>query len=401
VDEVRVAINETGRDPPSVAIDALVGGQTARQVGGGTDPRDATVFCSDGARLDGAETRPSSRKSQQAGVVPDAIAVHGAHMVQTPSLWVREALLPSGWAQRVRIRIDAGWIEAVERDVDPEPSDERHALAVAGLPNVHSHAFQRGMAGLAEYRGPQADDFWTWREAMYRFLDRLGPDDVEAIAAQAYVEIREAGYTRVGEFHYLHPRPAAVPPTSAVAERIGAAAAQAGIGSRCRRSLRSRRLAAPRRHGQRRSICDLDTTRGRRRRTAELRWPAGRIVGVAPHSLRGHTDELRQHSRSPRDPIHIHAAEQVREVEDSVAARGDVRSMAARARRRRSTLVPGACDAHDRDRNVAACRDGRRGRAVPDHGVKPRRWPLSRGGLPARGRALRHWHRFQRAYRRG
>ena len=77
-------------------------------------------------------------------------------------------------------------------------------IALPGLPNLHCHAFQKGMAGLAERRGPAHDSFWTWREVMYRFLAALTPDDVEAIAAYAYVEMLEAGFTRVGEFHYLH-----------------------------------------------------------------------------------------------------------------------------------------------------------------------------------------------------
>ena len=110
-------------------------------------------------------------------------------MVQTPSLWFRTALLPDGWADGVRIRIRSGLIERIERDAAPATDEPAHAVAVPGLANVHSHAFQRGMAGLAEHRGPEADDFWTWREAMYRFLDRLEPDDVVAIAAQAYVEM--------------------------------------------------------------------------------------------------------------------------------------------------------------------------------------------------------------------
>ena len=72
------------------------------------------------------------------------------------------------------------------------------------MPNLHSHAFQRGMAGLAETRGPDADSFWSWREVMYRFALSMTPDQVEAVAAQLYVEMLEAGFSRVGEFHYLH-----------------------------------------------------------------------------------------------------------------------------------------------------------------------------------------------------
>src|SRR5450631_2837277 len=96
-------------------------------------------------------------------------------------LWFETALLPAGWASRVRLTIEGGRLSGVALGADPRPGDERHAIAVPGLANVHSHAFQRGMAGLTEYRGAALDDFWSWRELMDRFLDRLTPDDVRAI----------------------------------------------------------------------------------------------------------------------------------------------------------------------------------------------------------------------------
>src|SRR5690349_1317146 len=114
------------------------------------------------------------------------------------------ALLPDGWAGDVRLRIEGGRFAAVERGVSAQSGDERVAVAVPGLSNVHSHGFQRGMAGLTEYRGPEADNFWSWRELMYRFVARMTPDDVEAITARAYVDMLEGGFTRVGEFHYVH-----------------------------------------------------------------------------------------------------------------------------------------------------------------------------------------------------
>ena len=101
------------------------------------------------------------------------------------TLWFETALVDGDWADRVRLEISDGLIASIRTDVAAEPDDERHAIGLPGLPNLHSHAFQRGMAGLAEARGPSGDDFWSWRDLMYRFLDRLGPDDVEAIAAQA------------------------------------------------------------------------------------------------------------------------------------------------------------------------------------------------------------------------
>src|SRR3954454_23624509 len=119
----------------------------------------------------------------------------------------------------------------VGRTAAAAAGDSRHAVAVPGLPNLHSHAFQRGMAGLAETRGPEGDNFWTWREVMYRFLDGMDPDDVEAVAALAFMEMLEGGFTRVGEFHYLHHdrhgRLYADP--AELSNRVAAAAEQVGI----------------------------------------------------------------------------------------------------------------------------------------------------------------------------
>ena len=123
------------------------------------------------------------------------------------SLFLDRALLPDGWASDVRITVEDGVISAVETGASPAAGEAREALGFAGVPNLHSHAFQRAMAGLAERRGPARDSFWTWREVMYRFLDRLDPDAVEAIAAWAFTEMLEAGFTAVGEFHYLHHAP--------------------------------------------------------------------------------------------------------------------------------------------------------------------------------------------------
>src|SRR5438128_8292000 len=149
-------------------------------------------------------------------------------------LFARDALLPTGWARDVAIEIDDG---GMIRGVDVEfaiPADAEHVSGplLPGMPNVHSHAFQRALAGLTERGGPRADNFWTWRETMYRFLERLGPDDNEAIAAQLYLEMLKAGYTSVAEFHYLHHDPAGHPYANPgeMAEHAIAAAEATGIG---------------------------------------------------------------------------------------------------------------------------------------------------------------------------
>src|SRR3954453_23162414 len=123
---------------------------------------------------------------------------------ETQAIYCERALLPDGWARQVRLVIAGGRFSTVQRDSRPQPGDERALLVVPGIGNVHSHGFQRGMAGLTEYRGPEADNFWSWRELMYRFVARMDPEHLEAITAQAYVEMLEGGFTRVGEFHYVH-----------------------------------------------------------------------------------------------------------------------------------------------------------------------------------------------------
>ena len=117
------------------------------------------------------------------------------------------ALLPNGWAADVRIEITDGVITQVTPAARRDGPEHVPGIAIPGMPNLHCHAFQKGMAGLAEKRGPAHDSFWTWREVMYRFLRVLSPDDVETIGSYAYMEMLEAGFTAVGEFHYLHHDP--------------------------------------------------------------------------------------------------------------------------------------------------------------------------------------------------
>lgn len=231
------------------------------------------------------------------------------------------ALLPDGWRRDVAVTITDGRISDVRSDTPPGSADERHAIAIPGMANVHSHAFQRAMAGRAEHRGPEADDFWTWREAMYRVALAVSPDDVEAIAAQLYAEMLEAGFTRVGEFHYLHHDPDGRPydNPAEMAERLLAAAATAGIGITILPSFYAHGDfgGAPAAPGQRRFLNDIDgfaDILARTRRAAAGLF--GAQVGVAPHSLRavapGELAALA--AMAGNGPIHIHAAEQQKEV---------------------------------------------------------------------------------------
>src|SRR5260370_3604078 len=148
------------------------------------------------------------------------------------SLWFESALLAQGWARGVRLSATDGYIARVTANVGALDTDERHGIALPGLPNVHSHAFQRGLAGLTERRGPGDDSFWSWRELMYRFVEHIDPDEFEAISTLAFAEMLEGGFTHVGEFHYLHHDRGGVPfaDPGELAGRIAAAAAGTGIG---------------------------------------------------------------------------------------------------------------------------------------------------------------------------
>jgi formimidoylglutamate deiminase len=246
-----------------------------------------------------------------------------------PQLHFKQALLPGGWSRDVLISIQGGRIASVATGAEAIGADERHEIGLPGLPNLHSHGFQRGMAGLTEIRGVSSDSFWTWRELMYRFVERMTPDDLEAITAQAYVEMLEAGFTRVGEFHYVHHDPSGVPydDIAELSGRIAAAAHANGIGLTLLPVFYAHggfggRAPDP---GQRRFLNTVDSfarlIEGCRRVVAGCETAK---VGIAPHSLRAITpDELATIvPLGAGGPIHIHIAEQTREVDDCVAWSG-------------------------------------------------------------------------------
>ncbi len=239
------------------------------------------------------------------------------------------ALLPDGWARNVVVGVEGGSISSVVVDAEIGAAERAGAIAIPGLASLHSHTFQRGMAGLAETRGPASDSFWSWRQVMYRFLSALSAEDIEAIAAFAFMEMLENGFTAVGEFHYLHHAigGAAYANPAEHCERIASAASQSGIGLTLLPVFYAQGgfggLAAS--EGQRRFITDLDAFAtlhaGARRAIATL--PDARI-GVAPHSLRAVSPEALEAllAAHPEGPVHIHIAEQLREVEDCLAWSG-------------------------------------------------------------------------------
>ena len=240
------------------------------------------------------------------------------------------ALTPDGWVRDVQIEIDAaGRIAQVGRQ--SAPPSQRLDLALPAAVNLHSHAFQRAMAGLTETRGPDpGDNFWSWRRLMYRFLDRLTPDHVGTIAALVYMEMLEAGYAGVAEFHYLHHATGGVPYSNLaeMAERIVAAACDTGIGLTLLPVLYQfggcdqRPLTA----GQKRFGNDPDRFAQLLEcsRTAVRRGHADYLNGVAPHSLRAVNQAGLEAALafSPHGAVHMHLAEQVAEVAEFEAFSG-------------------------------------------------------------------------------
>ena len=237
------------------------------------------------------------------------------------------ALLPEGWVRDVALQIERGRIAAI--GAAKGSAGHRVGCLLPAPVNLHSHAFQRAMAGMTERRSAGQDSFWTWRNLMYRFLDRLTPEDVEVIAAQVMVEMAESGYAAVAEFHYLHHQPGGVPYAgiSEMSERIVNAAEETGFGLTLLPVLYQRggcdgRALGP---GQQRFGNEPDRFarlwEGAARSVARL--PDG-ATGVAPHSLRAvDLAGLRMAEvLVPGAPIHIHLAEQVAEVEEVSAAYG-------------------------------------------------------------------------------
>lgn len=250
------------------------------------------------------------------------------------ALFARQALLGEGWARDVLFRFgpDGGIVSAMPGCV-PDGAPVAAGPVLPGMVNVHSHAFQRALAGRAERAGPGPDSFWTWRETMYRFVSMLTPVHAEAIAAQLYIEMLKQGFTAVGEFHYLHHGPDGVPygDPAEMSVRIVGAARRAGIaithlpvlygyggfGGAPVATAQRRFWNAPER------LLDI---------VAALRRRYGRdpdvTIGVAPHSLRAVTAETLNETvtairaQDPDAPVHIHIAEQEKEVADCVAWSG-------------------------------------------------------------------------------
>ena len=239
------------------------------------------------------------------------------------AIHARRALLEEDWAQDVRVTVEGLRITDIETEAAALAGDTRVDTLLPAPGNLHSHSFQRAMAGMTERRASGRDNFWSWRELMYRFLDRLHPEQIEAIASLVFMEMLEAGYAAVGEFHYVHHQPGGSPyaDPSELSGRICAAAAETGIGLTYLPVLYTYGGAGkqPLAGGQRRFGNNPDRflamVQAAGRHLAAL--PGDTVSGVAPHSLRATApDDLGALlAVRPGGPVHIHAAEQVQEVE--------------------------------------------------------------------------------------
>jgi formimidoylglutamate deiminase len=249
------------------------------------------------------------------------------------------AWLPQGWRRNVLLAWDAeSVLTTVQADCEPAGEVEKvQGIVLPGMSNLHSHAFQRAMAGLTEYRSPAnagaGDSFWSWRQLMYAFAQKLGPAALKAIALQLYIEMLKAGYTSVCEFHYLHHdrdgKPYANP--AELATCLIEAAQEAGIGltllpvlyqysgfgARAPQPQQARFVSSP----------EWILTLLQRLQSSHPQH-AGLRYGVAPHSLRAVSpDSLKELlaglARFDRNaPVHIHIAEQRQEVDDCLTTLG-------------------------------------------------------------------------------
>jgi formimidoylglutamate deiminase len=245
-------------------------------------------------------------------------------------LFASHALLPRGWAADVLLTWnDAGTLTSVVAGAAANDAPRARGMLVPGMPNLHSHAFQRAFAGLSEYRSStEGDSFWTWRDLMYRFALAISPDQLEAIATQLYIEMLQAGFTSVCEFHYLHhdPKGLAYADPAEMSMRLASAACRVGIGLTLLPVLYQTAGfdGRPPRCDQRRFINGTDSLLD----IASKMRARGVRVGIAPHSLRAVSPGAlldvvgAMHAIDATAPIHIHIAEQQQEVDDCVGIRG-------------------------------------------------------------------------------
>jgi formimidoylglutamate deiminase len=246
-------------------------------------------------------------------------------------LWAPSAWVDGRWCASVllEVAVDGRW-SAVQPDTpQPEGVVTLSGPALPGMVNAHGHAFQRAFAGLTERRDAGSDDFWSWRERMYRVALRITPEQLEALATQLYIELLRGGYTQMCEFHYLQHAcdGSRYDDPLAMTHALIRAAATAGIGLTMLPVLYERAgFQQPTlRDDQRRFATTADDVILLRDRVRAMKTPLV-SAGVAIHSLRAASaDSIRQlvaHCAGDGAPIHIHVAEQTGEADDCITATG-------------------------------------------------------------------------------
>ncbi|XVO87834.1 formimidoylglutamate deiminase [Pseudomonas palleroniana] len=247
------------------------------------------------------------------------------------AFFAERALLPNGWANDVRLEVGAdGLLTKVEVNASADAAERLRGPVLAGMPNLHSHAFQRAMAGLAEVAGNPNDSFWTWRDLMYRMVGKINPDQLHVIARQLYIEMLKAGYTSVAEFHYVHHDASGQPyaDRTELSRQISQAAASSGIGLTLLPVLYTHAGfggQAPN-DGQRRFINSTENYLDLQARLKPiLATQPAQALGLCFHSLRAVTPQQISAVLAASDktcPVHIHIAEQQKEVDDCLAWSG-------------------------------------------------------------------------------
>ncbi len=257
------------------------------------------------------------------------------------TLFAEDALLPTGWARNVLLSWDeSGRLAEVLTDVDPQSGEAGEVdtairaagPVIPGMPNLHSHAFQRAFGGLTEFRGQAQDSFWSWRKLMYGFANRMTPEALEAIATWLYLEMLEAGYTSVCEFHYVHHDVGGKPYANDASLSLALlrAAQKTGIGMTLLPVLyqTSGFGGLPPREDQARFIRSTDNMLCLLQQLEPATRAQQAALGLAPHSLRAvPPDSLKTalaglHAMLPKAVVHIHIAEQTQEVDDCLAWSG-------------------------------------------------------------------------------
>lgn len=245
------------------------------------------------------------------------------------SLHFTQALLADGWSHNVRVSIDKnGTISNIEKDI----SGANQGCLLPGIANLHSHAHQRAMAGLAERAGNTDDSFWTWRKIMYQFLQTIQPEHLHAIASQLYVEMLKSGYTRIAEFQYLHHQPNGqhYDNPAEISLQTMQAAIDTGIGITNLPVHYQFGGFGEQPLGQQQQRFNNDPELFLR--IVENLQQASKdnesiVTGMAAHSLRavgkeGFSSILSSLHKDSTLPIHIHIAEQTKEVEDCITWSG-------------------------------------------------------------------------------